>query len=526
MPRLTIDNQPIEVAPGATVLDAARALGIDIPTLCYLPGKPAETSCFLCMVRVSGMARLVPSCATIATEGMVVQSETEEVRNARRTAIELLLSDHLGDCIGPCQGVCPAHLDTPTMMRQIAAGRFREALITVKDSIALPAVLGRICPELCEKGCKRAAADGPLSVCLLKRYVADVDLASGNPYLPPREAATGKRVAIVGAGPAGLAAAYYLLQSGHACMLFDDHEEPGGMLRYAVPEEELPRDVLNAEIGIVRQMGAEFQGSTRVGRHVSLDELRSGFDAVLVAVGEVKPESAPDARLAFARQGIRIDRSTMQSNLPAVFVAGSAILPSHHAVRAVADGKAAAQAIDRFLRDGSPRRDAKEWSFHVGKLDAADVQPLIRLASSAGRISPSHGRSAGYTEDEARREASRCLHCDCGKADSCKLRRYAQAYEANPTRYRGERRAYEIDDSNPLVVFEPGKCVACGICVRVAAEYREELGLTFVGRGFTVRTGAPLGENLASALRKAARACAEACPTGALILREQDPIVR
>ncbi len=525
MPSLTIDNQTIEVAEGTTILDAARALGIDIPTLCYLPGKPAQTSCFLCVVRVQGLVRLVPACATVATDGMVVESETEEVRGARRTAIELMLSDHLGDCIGPCQGVCPAHLNTPLMMRQIAAGKFREALITVKDSIALPAVLGRVCPELCEKGCKRAASDGAVSVCMLKRYVADVDLETGNPYLPPCEPPSGKRVAIIGAGPAGLAAAYYLLQYGHACTLFDDHEEPGGNLRYAVPEDELPREVLDGEIGIVSQMGAEFRMGTRVGRDLSLDDLSADYDAVLIAVGEVRPESAPAAGLEFARQGLKADRATMGTNLPAVFVAGSAIIPSHHAVRAVADGKAAAQSIDQFLRGGGAGRDDREWSVHTGKLEAADLQPLIRLASPAGRIAPTGGKAEGFTEEEARREASRCLRCDCGKAETCKLRSIARQYDANPARFKGERRAYEIDDSHPFVVYEPGKCVACGICVRVAAEARGELGLTFVGRGFAVRTSAPLGETLASALHDAARACAEACPTGALVLREDNQIV-
>lgn len=249
---LTIDNTTVEVSEGSTVLNAARIAGIDIPTLCHLPGRSPKPSCYVCMVRVNESARLVPACATVVTEGMRVENDSEAVLSARRTAIELLLSDHLGDCVGPCEGVCPAHLETPRMMRQIAAGQFREALVTVKQSIALPAVLGRICPELCEKGCRRASHDGPVAVCMLKRFVADHDLESGEPYQPPRLPPSGKKVAIVGSGPAGLSAAYYLLPQGHACTIFDDHPLPGGMLRYGVSEEALPREVLDAEIAVIR----------------------------------------------------------------------------------------------------------------------------------------------------------------------------------------------------------------------------------------------------------------------------------
>src|ERR1051325_2186995 len=98
MPRLTIDNRSVDVPPGGTVLDAARVLGIDIPTLCHLDGYEPSTSCMLCLVKVKGRNRLVPSCATVAEEGMEVESETPQVRQVRRTGLELLLSDHLGDC--------------------------------------------------------------------------------------------------------------------------------------------------------------------------------------------------------------------------------------------------------------------------------------------------------------------------------------------------------------------------------------------------------------------------------------------
>ena len=228
MPRIIIDQREIDVPPGTTLLAAAQTLGIDIPTLCYLKGYEPSTSCLVCMVRVRNANRLVPACATVAVDGMVIESETEEVRQVRKTALELLLSDHVGDCLAPCHFACPAHMDVPVMLRQITAEQLREAIVTVKASIALPAVLGRVCPKPCEKGCRRAAADGAVAVCGLKRFVADVDLASGNPYLPECSPPTGKRVAVVGAGPTGLSAAYYLRREGHAVTLFDARPEAGG----------------------------------------------------------------------------------------------------------------------------------------------------------------------------------------------------------------------------------------------------------------------------------------------------------
>ncbi|MCS6775088.1 MAG: 2Fe-2S iron-sulfur cluster-binding protein [Chloroherpetonaceae bacterium] len=518
MVTLTIDDISVTVSEGSTVLEAARAAGIAIPTLCHLPGRAPRPSCYVCMVRVNGGSRLMPACATPVVDGMRVESQSESVLAVRRTAIELLLSEHLGDCVGPCEGVCPAHLETPRMMRQIATGQFREALITVKRSIALPATLGRICPELCEKGCRRAGHDGPVAVCLLKRFVADHDLASGDPYIPPCAPSTGKRVAIIGSGPAGLSAAYYLLQQGHACTLFDAHALPGGMLRYGVPEELLPRDVLDAEIRVILQMGAEFRGNVRIGAELSLDQLRAEYHAVLLATGALQEREFLEAGLARSAQGVRVDRRTMQTSLPGVFAAGSVVIASRHAVRAVADGRAAAEAIGHYLAGVAPSRTGKEFSVHAGRLEPEELRPYLACGSPEPRLIPSGGRAAGFTPEEAQREAQRCLQCACARADTCALRDIAERLGANPTRFRGTRRAFEVDTSHPEVRFEPGKCIACGICVRIAAEQGETLGLGMQGRGFGLHPAVPFRESLKAGLRTAARACAAACPTGALVL--------
>jgi len=263
MVRLKIDNRSVEVDEGATILDAAEKLGIEIPTMCFLKGCEPSTSCMVCMVRLADSDKMVPACGTIAQEGMNVVNDCDQVRQARITALELLLSDHAGDCMGPCQVACPAKMNIPLMIRQIAVGDVDKAIATIKEDIALPAVLGRICPAPCEKVCRRNQLDEALSICLLKRFAADVDLASSNPYEPQCAPANGKRIAIAGAGPAGLSAAYYLARRGYACTIFDDHEKPGGALRYGIEPDLLEAGVLDSEIARIMRLGVQFEPKTQ-----------------------------------------------------------------------------------------------------------------------------------------------------------------------------------------------------------------------------------------------------------------------
>src|SRR5436190_18083376 len=147
--RITIDDHPLDVTPDQSVLSAARSLGIDIPTLCYLEKCGPLTSCLVCLVKING--KLVPSCGTKVQPGMVVESETEEVHEARRTALELLFSNHIGDCLAPCHRLCPLGLNIPVMLRQIQNGHLREATTTIRGALALAGVLGRLCDHPCEQ---------------------------------------------------------------------------------------------------------------------------------------------------------------------------------------------------------------------------------------------------------------------------------------------------------------------------------------------------------------------------------------
>ncbi len=521
MLKLRIDNQDVTVAPGATLLDAAASAGIEIPTLCYLAGCRAETSCMVCVVKVEGRPGLVPSCATLAEDGMVVASEaSDEVREARTAALELLLSDHLGDCIAPCQVACPCSMNIPQMIRHIRDGRMDKAIETVKERIAFPAVLGRLCHAPCEKACRRGQADAPVSICLLKRYAADADLATSQSFAPSIAEATGKHVAIIGAGPAGLTAAYYLLRMGHACTIYDDNDASGGMLRRGVDAASLPHDVLDAEIETVRRLGAAFELGRRI-EGEALAQVRSECDAVLLAVGDLGQTGEDLLGVTVGDRGIDVARRTFETSEAGVFAVGSAVRPTKQSVRTIGEARQAAMAIGQFLAGRDVSGEPREFSTHIGKPLEGEMEALGVEGSDSPRIEPAGGAGAGFALDQAAAEAARCLHCDCRAADDCRLRDWSAAFNARAGRYKEAARApFEQNAHHDLVIYEPGKCIKCGLCVQVAHREGEDLGLTFVGRGFDVRIGVPFDEPITAALTRAAAACAAACPTGALVLKD------
>jgi ferredoxin len=523
MPRLTIDGRETEVPAGATILTGARRLGIEIPTLCFADGYEHFTSCMVCVVREKRSGKLLPACSARAAEGMTIETDGPEIRQARKDTLDLLLSEHVGDCEGPCRVFCPAYMDIPLMIRQIAAGAMAEAAATVRRHIPFPSVLGRICPAPCEKGCHRAKADAGLAICLLKRHVGDAYLAAQPLRLPAAKPATGRKVAIVGAGPAGMTAAYYLLLEGHRCALFDDREAPGGMLRHGVPAERLPRDVLDAEIEVVRRLGAEFRMKTAVGKAVSLEELKADYDAVVIAAGPIGAAGAGAFSLQAERQGIKIDPATFRTSDARVFAGGSAVQPSKLAVRAVAHGRGIACSVDQLLRGLPVAGPPKPFNSRVGSFYEGEVGALLAGADAAARVAPAAGGEGSFSPAEALKETARCMHCDCRKPLSCKLRQYAQDYGASQQRYgQADRVRVERLSEHLEVLAEPGKCIKCGLCVQATQKGGEPLGLTFVSRGFDVRVGVPLGRPLSEGLTRTAAECVRLCPTAALAFREKE----
>jgi formate dehydrogenase major subunit len=285
MIRINIDGKEIQAYRGQTILEVARKNGINIPTLCYDERVKVYGGCGLCVVETEDSPKLLRACATEIAPGMIVKTSSPRIDASRQLTLELLLSDHVGDCRGPCLKACPAHTDVQGYVGLIANKQYRQALELIKEKVPLPASIGRVCPHPCEAACRRQLVEEPISIAFLKAFAADLDLASGKPYIPEIKAESGKRVAIVGAGPAGLTAAYYLAREGHAISVYDAMPAGGGMLRYGIPEYRLPKAVLDQEIELIRDMGVEFKFNTRIGSDVSLDYLIKENDAVFLGIG-------------------------------------------------------------------------------------------------------------------------------------------------------------------------------------------------------------------------------------------------
>ena len=527
--RITINGRVIEVEAGLTVLQAAWQVGVEIPTLCYREDLKPQTSCFLCAVRVEGNGSLQPACALPVSEGMVVDTECDEVAEARKTALELLFSDHAGRCVAPCSMTCPANIEIPQYLMALREGRVREAHAIVRRQIPFPAVLGRICPEFCRHPCERRNVDDAISIRALHRYAAETDMAAADPFQPQRGAPTGKKVAIVGAGPAGLSAAYYLSIEGHDCAVFEDREQPGGLLRYAIPDEQLDKKILDAEIGIIEKLGVSIQTHWRLGRDGTLDDLRSAYDAVILSCGttldwqsenrRVDPALVENLGLEYDRKGIVADRQTLETGLKGVFAAGEFMTGARRAVHAVTAGRRAAVSVGQYLRGESVTGLATPFYFQRRQLTEHEEDLLYRTHEKSPCV---EDRPEGLTDEEATREAGRCLQCDCPKAMNCKLRAYGAQYRVRPYRFRGERRELDPDASHPEVVYEPGKCILCGMCLRIAEQAGEEKGLSFAGRGFGARVVVPLNGKMSEGMLKAARECALSCPTAAFSIKSNE----
>lgn len=519
MIKLRIDGQDIEVAGNTTIMQAAESAGIAIPAMCFMEGFTNHPSCMVCLVKDEASGNLFASCAMPALEGMEITTADEEVREARREALELLLSDHVGDCEAPCRNGCPAFMDIPLMNRLIADGNYSKALAVVKEEIALPLILGYICEAPCEKVCRRVPIDGAVSICQLKKFVAGEDLKSNTPFFPTKKDPAGKRVAVIGAGPAGLAAAFYLVQWGYECVVFDRNGRAGGSLR-KLEESVLPARALDDEIGFLESYGVGFRLDTQVDPVFFSGSVMPEFDAVILATGEFAGQENNWPEILFDTKGFVVDKDSWETNVPGVFACGSAVRKQQMAVRAVAQGKAAAWAANEFLLGRKPGKVRKRFNSRFGKLKPEEFVEYLKESVRGERNTPSNGDLDGFIPDEAVKEASRCMHCDCRKPDTCKLRLYADEYGADRKKYWSEdRKTLRKQYTHETIVYEQEKCIKCGLCVEIASKDNELTGLSFIGRGFDVRVDVPFSRDLGVALTRAAKRCAEACPTAAISMK-------
>jgi len=521
MVHFRIDNIELETAENITVLEAAGQVGISIPSMCFLNGFNNRPSCMVCLVKDNKTGNMMPSCALKVTEGMDLSASGEDVIIARRQALELLLSDHIGDCEAPCSLACPAGMDIPLMNRLIGEGRYTDALTIVKRDIALPYILGYICPAPCEKACRRKQIDDAVSVCILKRFSAKAGTdIRAEALINDRKA--GKidikgRIAIIGSGPAGLSAAYYLLLLGYFCTLYDKQPEAGGALRTDIPEKDLPRSIIDKEVDIIRSMGAEFCLNELVTGELYTSSIKDKFDAVVVATGDISLNDNLVNLIATAKSGFQVRDASLSSSVPGVFICGSAIRPHKMAVRSAAQGKTVAEAVDAYIQKRDFVKPGKIFNSRFDKLLDGELEEYLKESVKSGRMEPGKGYAEGFTEDEAIIEAKRCLHCDCRKQDNCKLRTYAHEYGADRKRYLiGNRKAMTKQMQHFRVVYEPEKCIKCGLCIEICASGGEKYGLAFEGRGIDVSVNVPLGGSLSDGITITAKEVVSSCPTGAL----------
>ncbi|PKM42379.1 MAG: pyridine nucleotide-disulfide oxidoreductase [Firmicutes bacterium HGW-Firmicutes-8] len=284
--KINIDGKEIEAPKGSNLLEVARQNGIDIPTLCHDPRLEPFGSCRLCLVEVDGARGPVQSCGTTVFDGMVVKTNTEKTQALRRTALELLLAEHNGDCLAPCQMTCPAHIDIQGFVALIANDQVKEANKLIKETLPLPGSVGRVCPRFCEKECRRQLVDEPIQICWLKRYAGDNDLVDGEPFVPQPKPDTGKKIAVIGGGPAGLSAAYYLALEGHQITIFEARGGLGGFTRYGIPEYRLPKAELDKEIKLITDLCKDVQLNKTLGQDFTIDSLKEqGFDAIFIGIG-------------------------------------------------------------------------------------------------------------------------------------------------------------------------------------------------------------------------------------------------
>jgi len=357
---VSIDGIEVKGQIGETVLTLANRAGVEIPNLCHSDELKVYASCGICAVEVAGRPRLARACSTLAVSGMEVVTTSARVQDNRKATLDLLLSEHKGDCVAPCKLACPAASDCQSYVSMIAEGNAQAAMDAIMDKIPLPASIGRVCPRPCEAQCRRGLVDEPVAIGSIKEFVAD----SAENFKPMVASPSGRRVAIIGGGPGGLSAAYFLRQAGHEVTIYDGMPKMGGMLRYGIPEYRLPKAVLDKEIQVIANMGVRMENNVKIGKDMSFEEIKLGADALVVAVGAWKAAGLNCAgeSLDGVIDGIRFLRDVALENAPdfcgkKIAVVGGGNTAMDACRTALRLGAKAVYNIYRRTRDEMPAED-------------------------------------------------------------------------------------------------------------------------------------------------------------------------
>ncbi|HQQ20970.1 MAG TPA: FAD-dependent oxidoreductase, partial [Bacteroidales bacterium] len=284
---ITINDNPVQARVGETILHVCLDQGIEIPHLCHDPKLKPFAACYVCVVEIKGYKTHQPSCSTLVQEGMEIYTDTPEIIKSRKNALELLLSNHYADCVAPCTQACPAGVDIQGYLSLTEKGLFQQAVELIKETNPLPAICGRVCVRPCEDHCRRSLTEdnSPVGIDYLKRFIADFDLVSESPVTPKIKPLNGKKVAVIGSGPAGLTAAYYLQIEGIQADIYERASKTGGWLRYGIPEYRLPNAIIDREVANITKLGVKIFTQRELSTNLQIETLDREYDAIFLSIG-------------------------------------------------------------------------------------------------------------------------------------------------------------------------------------------------------------------------------------------------
>ncbi|EHD0092148.1 formate dehydrogenase subunit alpha [Vibrio vulnificus] len=391
MIQIVIDGKYRIVEAGQTVLQAAKVCGVEIPSLCGMNRSGEKIPCDLCVVEVeSGGPRR--ACELEVYNGLTVKTQSEALSAHRKQALNRIMSDHYADCEAPCKTACPAGVDIQSYLYHIAQNDHQKAIEVIKRTLPMPLSIGRVCPAFCESECRRSLVDDAIAIRQLKRHAADADLAAQEAYTPEKKADKNKRVAIVGSGPGGLTAGYYLTNEGYQVDVFEAMPQAGGWLRYGIPEYRLPKSILDKEIELMCRNGMAIHTDKKLGRDISLSQLSQAYDAVCLAVGASKavamdyPGSDLDGcylGVDYLKDFVTEQRFITGKKVAVIGGGNTAIDCARTAVRTGAD----TTLIYRRTRDEMPAEDYEiEEAEHEGVKFHFLTNPAENIADEHGRV--------------------------------------------------------------------------------------------------------------------------------------------
>ncbi|RZQ28113.1 formate dehydrogenase subunit alpha [Vibrio vulnificus] len=391
MIQIVIDGKYRIVEAGQTVLQAAKVCGVEIPSLCGMNRSGEKIPCDLCVVEVeSGGPRR--ACELEVYNGLTVKTQSEALSAHRKQALNRIMSDHYADCEAPCKTACPAGVDIQSYLYHIAQNDHQKAIEVIKRTLPMPLSIGRVCPAFCESECRRSLVDDAIAIRQLKRHAADADLAAQEAYTPEKKADKNKRVAIVGSGPGGLTAGYYLTNEGYQVDVFEAMPQAGGWLRYGIPEYRLPKSILDKEIELMCRNGMAIHTDKKLGRDISLSQLSQDYDAVCLAVGASKavamdyPGSDLDGcylGVDYLKDFVTEQRFITGKKVAVIGGGNTAIDCARTAVRTGAD----TTLIYRRTRDEMPAEDYEiQEAEHEGVKFHFLTNPAENIADEQGRV--------------------------------------------------------------------------------------------------------------------------------------------